>query len=355
MIGASRSVVWLESEFERLAAAELGEAELLTAVADRVAHVIPCDGCCVSRADPDSLVLTHTRFTGIPAEEFVDAFYESESEPQEFARHRDLVGAHGRAAVLAALTDGQPYRSRRYRRLLRPMGVEHELRAAAVAGDAAWGFLHLYRRPGRRGFDADELTNVRRSLSSLANALRAPAARRAAPSPGSRERRASVRGPVTLLLDRSLDIVASAGPAHEWLDAMRDPTRVEPTLPVGLISVVFGALLGEPQTQVPVQAPAGTWWLLSASMLDAMEGADTVAVTIEPGCGAPLARLLMLAVGLTPAERSVCEWVLAGASTNLIAASLHISAYTVQDRLKAIFAKAQVGSRGELVARLLTV
>ena len=48
----------------------------------------------------------------------------------------------------------------------------------------------------------------------------------------------------------------------------------------------------------------------------------------------------------------MCREVIAGRSTADIAASLFISVNTVQDHLKSIFAKVDVRSRGELVARL---
>lgn len=342
----------LGREFQRLAAAGLSSSELLPAVADRIAQVIPHDGCCVSSVDPRSSVLVDTWTEGIPASEFIEAFYEVEHGAPDYACHEELVAGRDHAAILGALTRGEPSRSRRYRRLLAPMGIEHELRAAALDGGAPWGFVHLYRHPGRRDFDASELAGVQRAAPMLAAALRIATARGSDWPAGATRRPEPALGAATILVDRDLRIVGRAGPAEEWLEAMRDPWRPSRQVPVVVMSLVLGTLLGAAVKRVRVLAPAGAWWLLSAARLEDPAHLNTVAVTVVPARGGELEDVRMLALGLTPGERRVCELVLEGASTKLIAQRLHLSTYTVQDRLKAVFAKAQVASRGELAALL---
>jgi DNA-binding CsgD family transcriptional regulator len=62
--------------------------------------------------------------------------------------------------------------------------------------------------------------------------------------------------------------------------------------------------------------------------------------------------LLLDAHGLTPAQQRVTEQLLRGHSTRQIVDELHISAYTVQEHLRAAFDKFGVGSRRELIAAL---
>ncbi|PSL04578.1 regulatory LuxR family protein [Haloactinopolyspora alba] len=65
-----------------------------------------------------------------------------------------------------------------------------------------------------------------------------------------------------------------------------------------------------------------------------------------------LAATIAGAYGFTERERAITALVARGLSTAEIADRLHLSAYTVQDHLKAIFTKSGTGSRGELVSRL---
>lgn len=77
-----------------------------------------------------------------------------------------------------------------------------------------------------------------------------------------------------------------------------------------------------------------------------------VAILLEAARPPELAPLIAGAYGFTERERLVTELVAQGLSTTEIAGRLHLSAYTVQDRLKSIFDKVGTGSRGDLVARL---
>jgi DNA-binding CsgD family transcriptional regulator len=74
--------------------------------------------------------------------------------------------------------------------------------------------------------------------------------------------------------------------------------------------------------------------------------------TGQPSRAPELAPLIAAEYGLTARERTVTELVAQGLPTDAISRRLHLSPYTVQDHLKAIFEKTGVGSRGELVARL---
>ena len=73
---------------------------------------------------------------------------------------------------------------------------------------------------------------------------------------------------------------------------------------------------------------------------------------VEPARAEELVELGPAAYGLSPRERQVATLVAQGASTARIAATLHISEYTVQNHLSHVFDKVGVRDRRALVRRL---
>jgi DNA-binding CsgD family transcriptional regulator len=329
----------------------LSESGVRLEAAARIGHRIPVDGFCISSVDPDSLVVAATDAANIEPS-LAGAFYENEYAERDFAKHEQLARSRRRVRVLDQETRGDPGRSRRYERIIRPMGFEHELRAALADRGTTWGFLHLYRAADRRGFDADDVAAIERAAPALAAALRAAAA---APAAAPAE-----QVPAVLLLDRDDRVVGQSGPVARWLAAMHDPARTTPgALPEAVPSVAGSArrLGGRGAARVRVHAADGSWWTVHGSVADLQEeplesNRWQVTVVAQPATGAELANIMMRSFGLSPGERAVCELLVSGLSSKAIAARLCLSPYTVQDRLKVVFAKAGVRSRHELVARL---
>jgi DNA-binding CsgD family transcriptional regulator len=100
-----------------------------------------------------------------------------------------------------------------------------------------------------------------------------------------------------------------------------------------------------------VRTRSGRWLLLYGTPLSGgPEG--RVAVVVQPAPAAEVAPLVALAYGLSERERQVTRLCLQGRSTRQMAAELHVSPYTVQDHLKAVFRKTGVRSRGELLGQV---
>ncbi len=73
---------------------------------------------------------------------------------------------------------------------------------------------------------------------------------------------------------------------------------------------------------------------------------------IQPAGPKEVAWLHAAAYGLSTREQEITDLIVRGFSTRQIAASLHISEYTVQDHLSNVFEKVGVRGRRNLVKRL---
>ena len=215
-----------------------------------------------------------------------------------------------------------------------------------------WGGVAMFREQGAPPFADDEvalLASLSQAMSAGTRAgLLATLAETPPPSPV---------GPAVIIVGPDDTVQQmSAGAEVRLRDLMLSDSAATPT---GIVASLVGAArrFAAGQTDRPprcrVRSRSGMWLVLHATPLSARgDHHGDVVVTIDEARPPEIVPLVVAAFDLTPREREVTQLVLQGADTKEMAASLHLSAYTVQDHLKAIFTKADVGSRRELIARI---
>jgi DNA-binding CsgD family transcriptional regulator len=323
------------------------QAELL----DGLQRMVPFDAAFCATADPATLLFTGAVLREIPSES-TPRFLANEFLDDDVNKFRSLAGARSPVDWLDRATEGLRDRSARYREIMEPLGLGDELRAAFRAGGACWGFLCLHREDGPQGFTADEARIIASLSPHVGEGLRRSLlAATAATNPDP-------DGPGVLVVAEDGSLVASTPAGERWLWELdgSDPNDGRLALAVqavvaGLAAIqTHGATVEQPS--VRLRTLSGRWVVVHASTMAGLGEGRHVAVVIEPAKPAELTPIILLAHGLTTREGQVARLAIQGKTNKRVARDLRISEHTVEDHLKAIFAKVGVSSRGELTARI---
>ncbi|MGK3954765.1 response regulator transcription factor [Arthrobacter sp. R4] len=333
-------------EIAALATGGLDVADLYESAMAVVRQTVPFEQACWAGVDPESLGMTSvTNWRPWPVtDEYAARFAQSEytgREPNTFA---ELLQRPRPVARISDAPHREVVRSIRINDLLLPLGLDHELRAAFRVDDACWGVGSLFRESGHDFTDREvEFLDAVTATLAAATRIAVRAAHQARPA---------AVGPVIVLAGPHGELQAATPAATSWLAEVEDaaPGRFSMTL---YAAVARARAAPSGTARARMRDAGGTWVVLQASRLIMGDDPEQMVVTVEPATTHDLVSLLLAAYGATARERDVFLEVLSGSTTADIARHLFISPHTVHDHLKALFGKVGVGSRGELVAKLL--
>jgi DNA-binding CsgD family transcriptional regulator len=266
----------------------------------------------------------------------------------------------GVVSRLRDATDGDLSRSKLWAELLVEYDVVDVVSVVFADAHGWWGFLDLWRVGQRSEFTAQEEEVLVTIAGIVTPALRGLQAASFVTTPGRPTQTAVGHqvGPVVLLLSPDLAVLSQTAETEAYLRTIV-PTE-EGRRPVPATAYNVGAQLLAVEAGVDDHPPLtrlhladGQWVSMSAARLGATGPVRdrTIAVTLQNTTPADRMALFARASGLTPRETELVRHLGQGTDTRHLARQLGVSEHTVQDHLKAIFAKTSTSSRLQLVTR----
>jgi DNA-binding CsgD family transcriptional regulator len=346
-----RELTWTadrtQREIARFVHTPLALDELNHGLIERVGRHVPMAASCWHTMDPATMLFTSGYTENYPHERFPD-LVENEFFVPDALKLRQLARERRPVATLWQATGGRLERSARYLSLYRPEGFGDELRAIFKVGPSVWGAVLASRGVNERPFSEREI-----EFFASIGPLLGEAYRRVLIAPEA-EHNPAPEGPGLVVLDGNGKVESATPAGYRWMEELEVASGEPSPLGAALRAVDAAARAAALGTvlvglaRARVRTRSGEWLVLHASLLDGRHD-GRVAVILELARPAEVASILLEGYGLTPREREVVALVLQGQSTQEIATSLGMSAYTVQDHLKSVFLKLGVNSRSELV------
>jgi len=348
------------SEVQRLCYAGLYEESLLQQVAERTRRAVPLEIYCMHTNDPSSGLVTGGVLSDSDYGEVARVAAERVQFDDDVTPFGWMVRKRLPALSLSETTGGKPERALRYREVMVPLGVEHEMRGVFAVDGELWGSITAMREPESPDFDAREVAFFRRIAPHLAAGLKAAALRSEALAEPNGD-----NSPGVLVLDRAGRVLQYTAAAERWLRDLGDlgpGWREGDGLPLAVLSVMgalrraLGTETNGERTRLPrllVRARSGRCLVLHGAWTEpSSDGSSETTIVIEAAGPREVSWLRTSAYGLTEREREVVALVVRGASTRQISRTLYISEYTVQEHLSNVFEKVGERSRQALVKRL---
>ena len=325
-------------QMERLAGAAIDHVSFLEEAHKILRRTVEFDASSFATTDPATVLPTCCIMPEMGHDPDRESLiFRSEYLEDDLNRFADIALQQLPAATLQATSGGDLDRSWRYRTMLSHFGVRDELRLACVTRGRCWANVALYRLSG--GFSGDEVAALAALAPTMADGIRLSLLRTAT-------QRSSDDAPGMLVLNGDA-IESTSEAAERWLDRLQ-----QDRVPTSVLALAARARASDAPVTGRAPLSAGGWIRLHASRMKGLSE-SAVGVILEAAQPIHLADIVAGALGLTRREREVVEHVLQGRATKQIATLMGVSAYTVQDHLKAIFDKTGVRSRGELASLLL--
>ncbi len=301
------------------------------------------DVAAIATVDPATMLWTSCFISGLPPggeAEREQVIYGLEFSGEDLNSYSELVNEGTLVARLHETTAGDLSKAKRWDALLARFDISDEMRATLVNRDMTWGSITIYRRTPKPPFSSRDESLVRDAVPAMADLFRLTMLRAALDAPNGLE-----RPPGSILVSPDGEITMVSDAARVWLEAIDDRDRI----PSAIRSVAAAVAAGDGLAHAAFPAPGGGWVMIHGSQV---HGQESIGIIIEGARPVTLSEVIAGAYGLTPREREVTALAAQGRSTKHIALALGISPFTVQDHLKAVFAKVGVQSRAELVATL---
>jgi DNA-binding CsgD family transcriptional regulator len=350
----------LIDEIDLLGSRGLPRGEFFAELSPRLRNVIDNDASCWHTMDPHTRLMTGDSpedliergiFTPDEAPKAGELVVRSEYIVDDVNTFAGLAARRVPVGILEHVTRGAPESSARYRDVLLPADIPHELRAAFVIRGRVWGAVHIARRAASGPFeqrDVDALAGVAGAIArGIRASLRFDAARRAT----------GVEAPGLVVLDPRDEIELITPPARELLASIRSdrPAYSDDAVPtpvLALASFVRGTPDGGHGEANVVTVPGSDGWITLHGSRPGPPGDGRVAVVLERASGARSATVRLEAFGATAREREVATLLARGLSRAGMAEAFVLSPHTVEDHVKSLYEKVGVTSRQELVARV---